>query len=720
MSVVNYTELLANMLAHLSKNHAPEYYLNSVKDSEDPRAVLENKLRKALRAKKIEYLQEKYNDSISGSASYITGDHFKRLIKEYGSDQLNKEFLYLISKGGGDKKSPSKAELEEKKVFKLQDRIMTAPDGKQYFLMRQRIGKGSFGDVYKGYPLIQEKGAEYLVYDRLVYDRKYPIAFKFLKSQIGSKSGKSKEKETLLKLAQAESQKFTIYYGKEFVDTGSLELEGDVPDYIESVETMIGVSMMPLKAGESLLHAKKNKTIDESSLARRLQLINEILFSINTMHHHRPGSQDDVAAMMHKDLKLENILAWFRGQQEENKYADELLWAKNENGPAPPIDVSPIDFGLTEVVKADDDPTKKQATANAGTWNYIPIEILRKEGGVKSDIYSLTPIIAVILGVEQPFLEKNKFEVPKDKETAKVKETAKNKALAPYNFTDLLGFCNMSIYPHPLKSFVEAFLKRMSDKEYDNRPDITETMKFFLILNQYVLTAENDFSDTRAEILTVKAANLALLSAGLWQQSYDLNDPLSDAFLVLQHNNGNIDSVPGLLSISQKTPEKGELQGSLDAVTLKERRENVIKSMPAENKKLLYSFLIQKELREKALNNFDCYAQGILLEEMKNNVTEYEEKLKRKNQRSCFFRKKQPKNTKKGKAIGFLKQVLSKDGRENFKNHYQEYKKYRSTFRSKEFQQMLPPHFVKLMDHWYNEVRQSLSHKRKMSKVKLQ
>jgi len=382
--------------------------------------------------------------------------------------------------------------------FSMSENIVTVPDGRRYMLGRQ-IGSGSFGIVFEAVAFKKDGSLE----------KKPSVAFKFLK-RVKAKVNKGEslseiEKmqanydKAILNLAKAESQKFSDYYGDKDVSVGSIKITSS--DKIKEPQDIIGVTTMPLLPGQEI--REDVRTFSGLSLARRLQFINEILFSVNTMHHHHP----DRSAIAHKDIKVDNILYRFRDLK-KGKFKDTSI-SEEERPKEGAIDVYPIDFGLSDDIKTQDSSSLQKKTLPAGTQVYMAPEVAKRKGGVKSDIYSLTPIVALILGAEEPFYQK--MEAPRDIENE------------PFDFYGILSFLKKSAYPHPLEKWVLKFLERMSDPQYNRRPDINETMKFFLTLNQYVLTAEHDTSDTRDDALLVHASNLEHLAQGTWQQSHDFD-----------------------------------------------------------------------------------------------------------------------------------------------------------------------------------------------------
>jgi serine/threonine protein kinase len=209
------------------------------------------------------------------------------------------------------------------------------------------IGRGSYGNVYKGYPVDALSGQ--LIKNKV-------LAIKIYK---GSHD-----------LNPQEARFFGSYYGG--------------CDLMKDGEDMYMV--MTYLPGENIMDEINNKKswlnveISKLQFNLRIDVICNIMMAINIIHHRTPNTGE---ALVHGDINGSNIKVHI--DPDTNK-----------------VDVYIVDFGLAQVI--EDDPKKMQATDMTGTPLFMPNEVVEHEvRGIKSDIYALTPIFASILGAENPF-----------------------------------------------------------------------------------------------------------------------------------------------------------------------------------------------------------------------------------------------------------------------------------------------------------------------------
>jgi serine/threonine protein kinase len=218
---------------------------------------------------------------------------------------------------------------------------------------------------------------------------------------------------------------------------------------------------------------EQHEEIKASTFTEKILALRQIAESYIPLHQHTTSG----GAIIHSDFKYDNYIL--------NIKPTELSGRKR-------IDGYPIDFGVIEQIETDDADPNKLQHGNGGTFFYCPPEVLF-EGirGVKSDIYSLVPGFLFLLGIKNPFAEREKF-LKTDpgfnqdlnaflagKETAlsmeQFKEKLKEYLEIPFNIDDIKVPKEYQAIALPLK----AFLQRMSAYNYSERPDIIEVFRFF-------------------------------------------------------------------------------------------------------------------------------------------------------------------------------------------------------------------------------------------------
>lgn len=314
------------------------------------------------------------------------------------------------------------------------------------------IGRGSYGIVYKAYSIDTETGE---------LDKSRPLALKnFLKAE---------------DVKPIEAKFFDSYYGQCEILT-------------DGAETYMVMKYLPGKA--ILLRQPKRKdfalNVELASMdfPRRIEVIRNIMMAVNLIHHNTPNSGN---ALIHGDLNGYNIIV-------------------NIDKETNAIDVYIIDFGTAE--ETEDDQQLMQPSDMAGTPLFMANELVEKEEhGIKSDIFSLSPLFGCILGAKNPFASRSEIYYfnPLYYKT-------------PYVFDGLLDNVIKPDYPFDIKKILVKFLERMQHLDPSQRPDSDETLLFFVkldkISNAYLVNPE----DPEIKIDLYRLINLA---NGVTHRQYD-------------------------------------------------------------------------------------------------------------------------------------------------------------------------------------------------------
>ena len=125
-----------------------------------------------------------------------------------------------------------------------------------------------------------------------------------------------------------------------------------------------------------------------------------------------------------------------------------------------------IDFGLAREIK-----TNSLDYDSPGSPYYIaPERITHSSISFKSDIFSLTPLFAMILGAHNPLEEKMAI---RQKHIKNQKKANEEETKIPYNFK---GIPDENSY---FTRVIISFLNRMQNPDEDERPNITKVIRFF-------------------------------------------------------------------------------------------------------------------------------------------------------------------------------------------------------------------------------------------------
>lgn len=225
---------------------------------------------------------------------------------------------------------------------------------------------------------------------------------------------------------------------------------------------------------------------DAMTLTQRLELLTSITISLNLIHH---DTLSTGSAIFHKDIKGNNIRIAFRlrksgvkdqfiafdkfGKVIPNKACFTMMNDKiiPNKGFQLILDAYPLDFGLSEKVPG---PEKQNLKFGGGTADYVPVEISQgRSGGLKSDVFSLTPIFITLLKGKNVFSQRNN--------------------VFQHQLFKLDGICedfpdfrlgNLSIRDDLIDS-IKAFINLMQHEDYNKRPDMDVVLRFIQRLTSF-------------------------------------------------------------------------------------------------------------------------------------------------------------------------------------------------------------------------------------------
>lgn len=241
--------------------------------------------------------------------------------------------------------------------------------------------------------------------------------------------------------------------------------------------------VMEYISGKSIMHNNNsdstyglNNNLAKLDFCSRVKVIMNIMMTINLIHHDTPNTG---TALVHGDINGSNILINLDDQTNS-------------------INVYIIDFGLAKELEVPQD--ELQPAPMVGTPLFMPKELAGDISlhGVRTDIYALTPIFACILGATDPFINRNKL-----------RWYEKGYFETPYDFTGLCESLAMPEYPYKIKKLITRFLTRMQSIEPSNRPNSDETLQFFVKLNLFCVTYQENNHDTELPLLVAILSRLA-------------------------------------------------------------------------------------------------------------------------------------------------------------------------------------------------------------------
>lgn len=223
--------------------------------------------------------------------------------------------------------------------------------------------------------------------------------------------------------------------------------------------------------------------LQKLNLLQRINLIFQIILNLNLLHHNTARTGKPI---IHCDLKGSNIIVDINDDT---------------------IEAAICDFGYSLELETDDPSELLHIKKLQCSPGYIPPEIFAYKRGLKSDVYSLLPLILTILGATAPFSKKQTF----NNECTNIQCGFDNN----YVFDGVLSGYAIPNYIEKIKPVIIDFLNRMH-ANYQFRPDSDELLHFFTSFNNYYLSCENQSNPQAQNILLSK---MLLLSSGSWYQS---------------------------------------------------------------------------------------------------------------------------------------------------------------------------------------------------------
>ncbi len=236
----------------------------------------------------------------------------------------------------------------------------------------------------------------------------------------------------------------------------------------------------------------KTTTIN-TTFAESVTLVWQLILQIYEFHNAKLHNKQ----VRHNDIKPDNIIL---DDKKENAFV--------------------IDFGLSDLINAEINPQDiSPDTLTGGTLDFMPPEAFIPMTGLKSDLYSLLPVILKLLGVVNPVATKTEAQ-KQDKNNPKNNPKDYEKySKIPFDFIGLFqDFELPKNLVSDLKNLIIKFLQRMQ-KEYHQRPDSEELLKFFTIVKRLSHNPPPDSEQQWSDF-----AQLHLMANGFWSQSSYIKD----------------------------------------------------------------------------------------------------------------------------------------------------------------------------------------------------
>lgn len=444
--------------------------------------------------KPAEYFQKIKSNLSTLDLAKITKEmsEAKSYIHEVNGDAGGKTFHYSIYRCPVD-------ETNSQERFYLIDKDVAA------------IGKGGFGTVHEAYALdITNKDLRKVKQrhrKKQVEEEVMQLAIKILQPKPTSDLKVTEEK------IGKEMEIFTHFYKAE----RPVKLQVTPPIFFIVMEYIPGYEL-------NIIHPHHHTTdqdkfiqnfITNASFGTRIDLIREMAWSLNIFHHNTTLMGDTV---IHRDLKGTNF---------------KVLPHESSDGIF--FDVSVIDTG-SSLSDPDfhDSSVSKHDHYVEGTPLYMSQEAYQGNTGVKSDIYSMTPLFAAILGASNPLKDKEnqyaKLNKPSGGKKPDLKEFLPVASVA-FNFE---GMFEKDLVPPDLHWTIKPitqFLNRMQHQDPTARPSTDENIRFFTILSEacsktreLALIVRNSHLHFESPIVTAQIHNsiredkakIFLLATGLW------------------------------------------------------------------------------------------------------------------------------------------------------------------------------------------------------------
>ncbi|MEO8401455.1 MAG: protein kinase [Gammaproteobacteria bacterium] len=416
---------------------------------------------------------------------------------EMNGDVGGNAFHYSIYRCPVDKNNPQER-------FYLVDREFPA------------IGKGGFGTVHEAYALnITKNDLRRLKSNS--QKKQVEEVMRFAIKIIQHKSTKINDLRETEEKIEKEMEIFNNFYKAE----RPVKLQESPAIFFIVMEYIPGYEL-------NIIHPHHHTTdndkyiqdfIKNASFQTRINLIREMAWSLNTFHHNTPLTGNTV---IHRDLKGANF---------------KIL--PHESSDVIFFDVSVIDTG-SSLTDPDfhDSAVFKHDHHIEGTslyMRYMSPEAYQGNTSVKSDIYSMTPLFAAILGARNPLKYKeHHLHKLSTKNVGKKLDLREMSPIAGVEFCFeemlsevglVLPELNWTIQP------INRFLQRMQHIDAAVRPSTDENISFFTALSEacsktadLIATRSDAHLDFGAPILTTRLFNsimedkakIFLLAAGLW------------------------------------------------------------------------------------------------------------------------------------------------------------------------------------------------------------
>lgn len=207
--------------------------------------------------------------------------------------------------------------------------------------------------------------------------------------------------------------------------------------------------------GEQDFAQFKDKGLKKLNLRQRLHLLVSFLHTSNLWRLNTPTTGEPI---YHLDIKYQNIVV-------KEMPLGSGMW-----------EARPIDYGLAKRVEKEHDPDQMQGYADlGGTPAFTAPEVIGSAVGTRSDIFSMVPFVAMVLGADDPISKFSKFDMLELLQYRRV-----NKDEAKFKLNNLLENLIPKNFPEKdkLKESVKKVLEKMQDS-YEKRPTMDQLLKFF-------------------------------------------------------------------------------------------------------------------------------------------------------------------------------------------------------------------------------------------------
>ncbi|MCB1826869.1 MAG: protein kinase [Coxiellaceae bacterium] len=298
---------------------------------------------------------------------------------------------------------------------------------KEFYLIdkEESVAQGAFGQVFNAY-FIDLSTAKLLNTDKRFIAKEIP-------------KNKLSEKMVEQEVRRTDVHHFTARVASTLFEKTS---------YIIS-EKLPGVPLTSLIPGTH--EERLTASVATLGLVERLTVVIALLDEVQLTHNYTPSRGKP---LIHSDIKGPNILVYVEPKRVSQVYAR--------------VTVNLIDFGISAEVPEDGGYTEK----GGFSANYIGPERYNRHNGVKSDVYSLVPVIAYVLGATEVMSNKSQHSFKGSPCTSD-----HPKAKANFNLANIFTDLNVS---DEQKERVISFMNGMQHSEYSERKSIDDCSKFFM------------------------------------------------------------------------------------------------------------------------------------------------------------------------------------------------------------------------------------------------